>query len=215
MLIKVDTNPKYLVTLLYFFKTLRRIKGKDETWKLLEDLVSLSLAYIYGGEIKRYGYKEPGKRVPDNIFIIRTYPKGSPGKIDLVGIVDTKSSHLRLSSNDVNKYLEYFKGMREIPVLNEAHSIVLYFVTIDSCKDIVQRWERCKPGEGIKGFYQEISKRLNGNEYIAILTLDSLIVLIDSYLSAIRRIEISLSKRTYIENLDRYYYQIITQQLSG
>ncbi|MHA1595520.1 MAG: hypothetical protein ACTSXX_12410 [Candidatus Baldrarchaeia archaeon] len=193
LLVKVDTNPKYLVTMLFLFKTISRA-GIEKAWQLFEDLASLSLVYIYGGGFLEFGYRRPGENLPDSIFIVR-YSRERPeeGKIDLIGIVDVKSGDLRLSPEDVTKYLEYFNIMRRNPLITNQF-VVLYFITRLSCKDIQRKFDVGKENRGLYGFYQKISRELDANEYIAILPVDSLILLIDTYLSALRRLGIGASK---------------------
>jgi hypothetical protein len=193
LLVKVDTNPKYLVTMLSLFKVARKIKGKD-AWKLFEDLVGVALSFLYGGEIFQLGYKASFENVPDSVFIVRrSKPKPGQSEIELVGIIDAKSGDLELSPHDVPKYEKYFDLIREYPWISTSGSgqlVVLYFVTLNNCDEIQRKYSRSSEDKGLRGFYYKIQNLLQNNEYIAILPVESLLMLIDTYMSILRRMKL-------------------------
>ena len=192
LLVKVDTNPKYLVTMLSLFKVARKAKGKD-AWKLFEDLVGTALSFLYGGEIFQLGYKAGFENVPDSVFIVRrSKPKPGQSEIELIGIVDAKSGDLELSPHDVPKYEKYFNLIREYPWVSSSGSqlVVLYFVTLNSCEEIRRKYSRSSGDRGLKGFYYKMQGHLLNNEYIAILPVESLLMLIDTYMSILRRMKL-------------------------
>lgn len=206
LLISVDTNPKYLVTALYFFKNIHRLGiQKQRTCDLLEDLATTSLSFIYGGDPFHYGYKQQHKPVPDGVFITwRTEKEG--GKIDLIGIIDTKATKLKLNKNDASKYLNYIGKIRKLPWITADHKLALFLISLDTCNNVKKKFEKNKEDEGLKGFYNEILKNLKENEFIVVLPLSSLISILDTYLSAIRRIPLSTSRT----GLHQIFRQIIT-----
>jgi hypothetical protein len=193
LLVKVDTNPKYLVTMLSLFKVAQKIKGKD-SWKLFEDLVGTALSFLYGGEISQLGYKASFENVPDSIFVVRR-SKHKPGQseIELIGIVDAKSGDLELSPHDVPKYEKYFDLIREYPWVSSSSSsqlVILYFVTLNSCEEVKRKYSRSSEDKGLRGFYYRMQNLLQNNEYIAILPVESLLMLIDTYMSILRRMKL-------------------------
>jgi hypothetical protein len=193
LLVKVDTNPKYLVTMLSLFKVAQKAKGKD-AWKLFEDLVGVTLSFLYGGEIFQLGYKASFENVPDSVFIVRrSKPKPGQSEVELIGIVDAKSGDLELSPHDVPKYEKYFDLIREYPWISTSGGsqlVVLYFVTLNSCDEIKRKYRRSSGDKGLKGFYYKMQSLLLNNEYIAILPVESLLMLIDTYMSILRRMKL-------------------------
>ena len=193
LLVKVDTNPKYLVTMLSLFKVAQKAKGKD-AWKLFEDLVGVALSFLYGGEIIQLGYKASFENVPDSVFIVRrSKPKPGQSEIELIGIVDAKSGDLKLSPHDVPKYEKYFDLIREYPWISSSGGsqlVVLYFVTLNSCDEIKGKYSRSSGNKGLKAFYYKMQSLLLNNEYIAVLPVESLLILIDIYMSVLRRMKL-------------------------
>ncbi len=193
LLVKVDTNPKYLVTMLSLFKVAQKVKGRD-SWKLFEDLVGVALSFLYGGEIFQLGYKASFENVPDSVFIVRgSKPKPGESEVELIGIVDAKSGGLELSPHDVSKYEKYFDLIREYPWISSSGGsqlVVLYFVTLDGCDEIKGRYSRSSGDKGVRGFYRRMQGLLLNNEYIAVLPVDSLLMLIDTYMSILRRMKL-------------------------
>ena len=194
-LINVDTNPKHLIALLNMFRSIKRLEPKsDEAWKTLEDLVSIALAVLYGGEPFTYGYKKLGENVPDSIFFVRD----DEGHFKVIGLVDVKSGkRMKVTVSDAKKYLAYFRSMDKIKWITQAIKVVLYFITLEDCGRIKLRWDKEELNKGLKGFYYAILNGLKTNEYIVIMPLSSLIMVVDTYLSVIRRLRIGLSREGY------------------
>jgi len=193
LLVKIDTNPKYLVTMLSLFKVAQKAKGKD-AWKLFEDLVGVALSFLYGGEVFQLGYKMGFENVPDSVFIVRrSKPEPGRSEIELVGMVDAKSGEFELSPYDVSKYEKYFDLIREYPWISTSSGgqlVILYFVTLNNCDEIKRKYYRSSEDKGLKGFYNEMQSLLRSNEYIAVLPVESLLLFIDNYMSAIRRMRL-------------------------
>ena len=185
LLVSVDTNPKYLITALNLFRSIRRIGLKSRrSYELLEDLVAIALPFIYGGDPFHYGYKRRGEELPDSVFVVWR-PEDEASKVYLIGLVDAKSTDLKLSKIDVPKYLGYIKRIRRLPWTART---ALFFVPLNSCEEVVRRYRKCPEGKGLRSFYNELARNLKKDEYVVILPLDSLITLVDTYLSTIRRI---------------------------
>ena len=204
LLVKIDTNPKYLVTILSLFKAAQKAKGKD-AWKLFEDLVGVALSFLYGGEVFQLGYRAGFENVPDSVFIVRrSKPEPGRSEVELVGIVDAKSGEFELSPYDVPKYEKYFDLIRKYPWISTSASgqlVVLYFVTLNNCDEIKRKYRRSNEDKGLKGFYNKMQSLMRNNEYIAILPVESLLLLIDTYMSAIRRMKL---QRTWSSIYDFY-----------
>ena len=204
LLVKIDTNPKYLVTMLSLFKVAQKTKGKD-AWKLFEDLVGIALSFLYGGEVFQLGYKAGFENVPDSVFIVRrSKPEPGRSEVELVGIVDAKSGEFELSPYDVPKYEKYFDLVREYPWISTSSGgqlVILYFVTLNNCDEIKRKYRRSSEDKGLKGFYNKMQSLMRSNEYIAVLPVESLLLLIDTYMSAIRRMRL---QRTWSSIYDFY-----------
>jgi len=102
--------------------------------------------------------------------------------------------------------LNYIGKIRKLPWITADHKLALFFISLDTCNNVKRKFEKNEEDEGLKGFYNEILKNLKENEFIVVLPLSSLISILDTYLSAIRRIPLSMSRT----GLHEIYRQIIT-----
>jgi hypothetical protein len=179
------------------FRSLRIIHPKDkEIDDLFEYLVNLSFTLLYEGYPFKYGYHDRGESVPDSIFFIRD----DKGLIRLIGIVDAKSSvkGLKLNQSDVERYSNYVWHVSRTEGIGGS-IICLYFVCFETYESIMRKLEynkksKSREEKGFKDFYSKICQRLPNNTYIVIVPLESLMVLIDKYLSVILKSGISLSR---------------------
>jgi len=88
LMVSVETNPRYLLSLLSNLKILK-LKNIPKFDEYFENTSSLAFRYLYGVDITFGGSKNRGVNVPDSIVFIRD---STGPAVRVIGIVDAKSS---------------------------------------------------------------------------------------------------------------------------
>jgi len=176
LIISVNTNPKYALTLLMHLKTLKKIEKKYFDWELLENLVSTVFRQLYSSDVSFGGGRDRGKRLPDNVFLVRD----REGKPIVLGLVDCKSSERADFDKELTeKHVSYLERANKIDFLRPVDK-ALIFVTFDV------------KGNSVIRFYNRLENELKEREYIVILPVDTLNLILELYLNVIIRGELKL-----------------------
>lgn len=195
----VDTNPKYILSALSRIKLCKicGIKG-SKTWEEMENLISLIFHYLYTSDIKHGGGKQRGKGVPDNVFLVENNDAGM-----MAGIVDSKCSYeADLSTEKTEKYENYFKLVRQLKWAITKKALI--FVVLDTKSEYT-----------IKEFFRRLKVKFQQGEYIIILPIDSLELLLYSYLGVILRGRINLNKSDFNDLLKQLFDNEFLEKVKG
>ena len=187
--VSVDTNPKYILSGLSRIK-LSKSCGIHTTksWEDTENFISLIFYYLYTTDIKYGGGKQKGKGVPDNVFLTENDDSGM-----IAGIVDSKCSFVAdLSSEKTEKYENYLKLVRQLrwPIQKKAMIFVVFGT---------------KSNYTTNEFFKRIKKKLEQGEYLVILPIDTLELLLYSYLGIILRGKINMNKSNFNDLLNKLF----------
>ncbi len=192
LVISVNTNPKYALTLLTHLKVLKSLKPKDFDWTFLENLTAIVLSYIYSSNISVGGYKNIGKAVPDNVFLITgVHEENVP---EIIGFVDCKSSQVTdLRKELTEKHINYFERARKVAFLRLLKKVLVFVVFDINEKSVID-------------FYKRIESNLKENEYVLVFPIDALILILEIYLNLIIKSEVQLKEEsgtieTFLRNI--------------
>jgi len=202
--VSIDTNPKYILSALEALKICKISKAlqDDEKWEDMEHLITLVFRYLYATDVKHGGAKQRGKSVPDNVFFVR-----DKDGIYITGVVDCKfSKSADLSQEKTEKYNGYLGRVRKLSMKTEKKALI--FPVLD-----------VKSKSTVKEFYNRIEKELEKGEYVIILPIDTLIVLMRTYLSIILKGKIDLKSSDFhdfvIHLFDKDFLKKITKSDSN
>lgn len=189
LIVSVNTNPKYALTLLAHLKMLKAMKAKEFNWKMLENVVASVIRYMYASDISLGGHRDLGKDLPDSIFYVI---KG--GNPEILGLIDCKSSQIADISRELTeKHLNYLERARKVGFLKRIKK-VLVFVVFD-----------VKGNSAIK-FYERMERHLEDSEYILILPVETLMLIVEIYLNWAIKSELQL--RDEDKNIENFIKNI-------
>ncbi len=191
LVISINTNPKYILALFMHLKSFKKLRELD--WEFMEHLVAVGFRLIYASDISFGGGKDRGKRLPDNVFLVRK--NNNPV---VLGIVDCKSSEAAdLDKELTEKYLAYLKKARSIDFLRLVNR-ALIFVVFDV------------KGESALRFYDRLKNSLEDDEYVIILPIDSLTLILEVYLNTIIHGELKL--KDAVDTLESMLADLFTRE---
>jgi len=194
LVISINTNPKYALTLLTHLKMLKSLKPRDFDWTLLENLTAIVLSYIYSSNVTLGGYKNIGKAVPDNVFLITNIHEENVPEI--IGFVDCKSSQVTdLRKELTEKHINYFKRARKVAFLRPLKKVLVFVVFDINEKSVID-------------FYKRIESNLKENEYILVFPIDVLILILEIYLNLIIKSKVQLKEESTVETFLRNIFDI-------
>ncbi|MCD6155259.1 MAG: hypothetical protein J7J22_05790 [Candidatus Verstraetearchaeota archaeon] len=197
----VESNPRYLLSLLTHLKTLKILSVQDpqefkreDIAKYMEYVTVLAFRYLTGVDVSIGGNRNIGKRVPDAIVFIRGSKSDS---VSIIGIVDCKSSlEANFEKELTEKYIHYVNLIRGTFPLKVKIPLIFVLFGIES-KKFLQFHNRV---------IEYLSMKYNGefDFYTIIMPLEALTTMISSYLSVILH-EVDLSRNSLIALIREFF----------
>lgn len=202
LMVSVETNPRYLLSLLSNLKTLK-LKNMPKFDEYFENTSSLAFRYLYGVDITFGGSKNRGVKVPDSIVFIRD-PTGSAVRV--IGIVDAKSSlNVDFRKELTEKYVKYLSHILRSDIYKAAplkpdipFIFVLFRFNLHSLIDLHGR---------LMSYIHSRFNELEDKVYTVVVPVDTLEILLRARLSIVLR-EGDLSE----SGLDRFFLSIFTKE---
>ncbi len=197
----VESNPRYLLSLLTHLKTLKIISvqnpqefKREDIANYMEYVTVLAFRYLSGVDVNIGGNRNIGKSVPDAIVFIRGSKSDS---VDIIGIIDCKSSLEANFGNELTeKYAHYINLIREAFPLKVKIPMIFVVFGIKPKKFL-------KFHGRVMGY---LSMKYNGefDFYTIVMPLEALTTMISSYLSVILH-EVELSKSSLIALIREFF----------
>ena len=202
LMVSVETNPRYLLSLLSNLKILK-LKNMPKFDEYFENTSSLAFRYLYGVDITFGGSKNRGVKVPDSIVFIRD-PTGPAVRV--IGIVDAKSSlNVDFRKELTEKYGKYLSHILRSDIYKAAplkpdipFIFVLFKFNLHSLIDLHGRLTR---------YIHSRFKELEDKAYTVVVPVDTLEVLLRARLSIVLR-EGDLSEF----GLDKFFLSLFTKE---
>lgn len=189
LVISVNTNPKYVLTLLEHLKTLKQMKKGKFDYRQLEDMISVVIQQFYASDPTFGGGQSIGKSLPDNIFIV-TNKNGDP---KIFGLIDCKSSEIADPNRELTeKYLNYIKIVRK--EVSRSLKVSMIFLVFNFKTNYILK------------FYDRIEGSLKDLDYIIIFPVDTLIIILEIYLNFI--IQGEFRRKGYYDNFEYFLRKI-------
>lgn len=178
LIIRINENPQFALTLLTNLKVRKQIERKEFDWQLYENIIAIMFNQLYPSEISIGGGRNKGSDIQDSVFIVNNREE----QPIIFGAIECKSSLIAdLSREPTEKYTNYLNKMTKYANLATV-KFALIFVLFD-----YKRTNLIK-------FYDRIEKELSHNQYLIILPIDTIIILTEIYFNIILRGE--LKKKT-------------------
>jgi len=202
LMVSVETNPRYLLSLLSNLKTLK-LKNMPKFDEYFENISALAFRYLYGVDIAFGGAKNRGIKVPDSILFIRDF-KGPAVRV--IGIVDAKSSlEAGFNKEITEKYGKYLSHIwqsniyRAAPLKPDIPFIFTVFrFNLHSLIDFHGR---------LMNYVNSRFRELKNKVYTVVVPIDALEILLLTRLSIILR-EGELSE----SGLDEFLLSVLTKE---
>ena len=202
LMVSVETNPRYLLSLLSNLKTLK-LKNMPKFDEYFENTSSLAFRYLYGVDITFGGSKNRGVKVPDSIVFIRDTTGPA---VRVIGIVDAKSSlNVDFRKELTEKYGRYISHILWSDVYKAASPkpdipliFVLFKFNLHSLIDLHGR---------LMSYIHHRFKELEDKVYTVVVPVDTLEILLRARLSIVLR-EGELSE----SGLDKFFSSLFTKE---
>lgn len=181
LIIKINENPQFALTLLTNLKVRKQIEKGEFDWQLYENIIAIIFNQLYPSDISIGGGRNIGSDIQDSLFIVNNREE----QPIIYAAIECKSSLLAdLSREPTEKYINYFNKMKKYANLAKVKYTLIFVLFNYKNTNLIK-------------FFDRIEKELSQDQYLVILPIDTIIVLTEIYFNIILRGELRKKDKEY------------------